>query len=107
MNIFNFKHAESGKYIKYQLYIFKIKISFKFLNPSFIKFIFQYQKYLKKLEKYNDTPKPENLKKRLFITSGNLSLINNIAIINQLNLTDGENNLLTWEAMNLKKSTDK
>ena len=99
MNIFNFKHAESGKYIKYQLYIFKIKISFKFLNPSFIKFIFQYQKYLKKLEKYNDTPKPENLKKRLFITSGNLSLINNIAIINQLNLTDGENNLLIWSHM--------
>ena len=70
-----------------------IKFSFKIIRLEYLKFAFRYFKYLNKIKK----PKKHNKTRRLFMTSGNLSLINTLAIINQFNLNENsENNILVW-----------
>ena len=134
MKLFNVEIDKYNIFVKMKVNFIGIKVSFKIVSCSYIKFIITYSKYLKRIanrecsagveqnrnlininsqigelndkqnlvkhlseRKENCTTRLDNITKRLFITSGNLSLINTLACINQFNLTkDSENSILIW-----------
>ncbi len=81
------------------LFQIKIKMTFLFIKFSFkiyklekfklILFNYKYKKYIKN--------KKDNTTRRLFLTNGNLNLINTLSLINQLELNkNSKNTLLVW-----------
>lgn len=64
-------------------------LSAKIMNPFFIN---KNKNYIQN--------KKDDIKRRLFITTGNINLINNLAIMNQLNLWENsENDVLVWSGI--------
>lgn len=97
MRLFNVECTEDIAFVRLRIYFLGLKISFKYFSIKYINFVFDYYKYLKKHLRYKTVKKDTNTIKRLFITSGNLSLINTLACINQLNLTkNSKNSILVW-----------
>ncbi len=89
MKIFQIKKEFNEKFTKYTICFFSLRISFKKIKFK------NYNKFIKKVNEYKKSE--SNITKRIFFTSGNLSLINTIAIINQLNYkTNSENTILVW-----------
>ncbi len=89
MKIFALKKSNNSFYTQYQITIFDIVIAYKQFSKN-------YNTYFKQLKKYKEKKK-DNITRRLFLTSGNLSLINALAIINQKGLNkNSENSILIW-----------
>ena len=94
MKLFKIEFAEKDFTIGVlKITILGIKFSFKIIKPEHLNFAFHYFGYLNKIKKSNK----HNKTRRLFMTSGNLSLINTLAILNQFNLNENsENSILVW-----------
>ncbi len=96
MKLFSITKIKENYYVKCQINILGIKVSYKYFNVEYRQFSKDYNNYLKNLKKYEKSVK-DNITRRLFITSGNLSLINTLAIINQFNLKENcENSIFVW-----------
>ncbi len=94
MKIFKIKPPKkdfSGNIIR--MIVLGREYHFKIVSPSYLMFAFRYFNYLKRIKNAGK----KNKTRRLFMTSGNLSLINTLAIINQFNLNENaENSILVW-----------
>lgn len=76
-----------------KIIILGIKFSFRIIKLSYLIVAFRYFNYLNRIK----NTRKHNKTRRLFMTSGNLSLINTLAIINQFNLNENsENSILVW-----------
>ncbi len=92
MKLFNIEKISNLYQIKIRLTFLFIKFSFKIFKLQKFKLIlfnYKYKKYLKS--------KKDNTIRRLFLTNGNLNLINTLSLINQLELNkNSKNTLLVW-----------
>ena len=91
MNLFRVEKISDLYQIKIRLTFLFIKISFKIFKLEKFKLILFNYKYKKYLKSKKDTIR------RLFLTNGNLNLINTLSLINQLDLNkNSKNTLLVW-----------
>lgn len=100
MALFYFNKIQNKQITLYVIKFLGIKISFKYFQDIGIinKLLFPIKKIIfrKRHEKYINRKNKTEIK-RLFLTTGNLSLINSIAIIKQLNLEEkSKNDILIW-----------
>ncbi len=92
MKLFNIEKTSDFFQTKIRLTFFFIKFSFKIFKLEKFKFMLFNYKY----KKYSKSKK-DNTVRRLFLTNGNLNLINTLCLINQLELDkNSKNTLLVW-----------
>ena len=95
MNLFRVEKISDLYQIKIRLTFLFIKISFKIFKLEKFKLILFNYKYKKYLKSKKVTTR------RLFLTNGNLNLINTLSLINQLDLNkNSKNTLLVWTPAN-------